>query len=316
MYRPDPQILRRLLSFPSLVGKLRQAFADDYTVPLRHHHDFTNPEAAADSTLLLMPAWRSGHFLGVKIVCIAPENTQHDLPSIHGRYLLFDAVRGVPLLECDAKLLTNLRTAAASALAADFLSRPESSSLLMIGTGSLAPYLIEAHSSVRPIKKVWVWGRSYEKAQKTCQRLNHLSGIDISPVKDREAFLSRADIISAATMSKTPLIAGKCLRPGQHVDLVGSYKPDMREADDDAIHQSHVYADNMEGALRESGDLAIPIRTGILKKDDICGDLFDLCRNRIAGRQSESVITLFKSVGHALEDLAAAELVYEALQKA
>jgi len=307
-----PEDIKAALPYSKLCTHLHQAFAGDYTVPLRHHHDFNNPDALLDSTLLLMPAWQSGGFLGVKIVSIAPENHKYQLPSIQGVYLLFDAVKGTPLLQCDAKILTNIRTAAASALAADFLANPDSNSLLMIGTGSLSPFLIEAHCSIRPIKKVWIWGRNPQKAEQVLKQISLPSEIEIQVVEKLEPYLSEADIISSATMSKTALIAGSKLRPGQHVDLVGSYKPDMREADDTAIIRAEVFVDTLEGACKETGDIAIPIKTGILKKDRIQGDLFGLCRGLVSGRKSQQAITLFKSVGHALEDLAAAQLIYEA----
>lgn len=309
MIHIEDQQLEKLLAFDALVPSLQQAFCDDITTPLRHHHNFDNPEEGIQSTLLLMPAWKAGDYLGIKIVLVSPNNSRYQLPTIQGQYLLFDAHKGRQLAMMDAKILTNRRTAAASALASSFLSRPDSQSLLMIGTGSLAPHLIEAHASVRPITRVWIWGRDLAKAQQLVKDLDHLD-LQIEAISDQKEKLSEADIISCATLSPDPLVFGQYLRPGQHIDLVGSYLPTTREADDEAISKAAVYADNLEGAPKESGDLAIPLQKGIIKISDIRGDLFGLCKEKISGRRRAEEVTLFKSVGHALEDLAAAIMAY------
>lgn len=298
-----------LLKFPELITALHTAFCEDYSVPLRQHYDYKNPQEQVDSTLLLMPAWKKGAFLGIKLITVSPNNYKHKLPSIQGVYTLFDAHKGNPLLQLDAPTLTNLRTAGASALASQFLSRENSTSLLMIGTGSLAPYLIRAHLSVRSIKKVYVWGRNYEKAKALSAIMNDLSAT-IIPVKDLNRTLPLADIISCATLSNTPLVHGQYLEAGQHLDLVGSFKPNMREADDTAVQRATLFVDTLEGAPKESGDIHQPLQKGIISIDDIKGDLFSLCRGDTVGRTDPNEITLFKSVGHALEDLAAAELAF------
>lgn len=310
MIRLSNEQLLTLLDYPSLVQALEQAFQAEITVPMRHHHDYPNPSAGIDSTLLLMPAWDDGQFVGLKIVTISPHNSIYQLPSIQGSYTLFDLPSGRSILEMDAKVLTNLRTAATSALASQYLSRPDSKHLLIIGTGSLAPYLAAAHASNRPLERVSVWGRDEQKAQQIVDALSGNS-YDLEVVKDLEAAIQAADIISAATMSVEPLIHGKWLKPGQHLDLVGSYKSDMREADDEVIRRSILFVDTLQGAPKESGDLAIPIRTGVCRLEDIQADLFGLCREEHQGRTSAEEITFFKSVGHALEDLAAAKLAFE-----
>jgi ornithine cyclodeaminase len=307
--------IEALLDYPNLVAVLRRAFAANYTTPLRHHHNFDNPAAEKHSTLLLMPSWDNEQYLGVKMVTISPENTRRSLPTIQGTYFLFDLRSGVPLLRCDARLLTVKRTAAASALASTYLSRPESERLLMIGTGYLAPHLIEAHAAVRPIKRVDIWGRNFQKAKQLAD--NHsLKNIEIKATSNLEDAVSKADIISAATLAKTPILKGEWLQAGQHLDLVGSYLPDHREADDDVIRQSIIYVDVMEGATKETGDIVMPLQSGLINRDDIRGDLFSLCRSSSETlRADASEITLFKSVGHALEDLATASFLYERLEK-
>ncbi|MEN7549489.1 ornithine cyclodeaminase family protein [Rapidithrix thailandica] len=310
----DAQQINQSLSFPELIAKLKAAFASEITVPLRHHHDFDNPQEGLDSSLLLMPAWQEGKELGVKIVTISPNNSKYNLPSIHGLYLLFDAHKGTPQAIIEGKALTNKRTAAASALASSFLSKEDSQTLLMLGTGSLAPELVKAHASVRPISKVFVYGRSLAKAQAMAESLKGVAA-EVLPIEKYEKVLPEADIISTATLSKTPLIHGIHLKEGQHIDLVGSYKPDMREADDQVMLRGTVYIDNWEGAMKETGDIAIPLSTGILQKKGIQGDLFDLCRGKINGRKEAKAITVFKSVGHALEDLTAAQLLIQSLKQ-
>ncbi len=301
--------MEKVLDYPNLIQALQFAFQEQYIVPPRHHHNYKNPNEKNDSTLLLMPAWQEGKYMGVKIVTVSPNNSKYDLPSIYGIYTLFDAVKGFPLAQLDAPTLTNQRTAATSALASSFLSKKKSKVLLMVGTGSLAPELIQAHASVRPIKEIFLWGRNFKKAEGLSKRLAK-KGFNISPIKNIEEGIEKADIISCATLSPTPLIFGKNLKAGQHLDLVGAYQPDMREADDIAIQKSAVFVDTYDSA-KESGDILIPLENGILKEKDIRADLFELCQGKKKGRKNNSEITIFKSVGHALEDLATAKLIYE-----
>ncbi len=179
----------------------------------------------------------------------------------------------------------------------------------MLGTGALSAELIKAHASVRPIKEVFVWGRSFEKAKSVAARLKDQE-FSVSAVATIEEKIGEVCIVSCATLSREALVNGEYLKKGQHIDLVGSYKPDMREADDQTIIKSSVFVDTFDGALSESGDIVIPMKSGILKKEDIRADLFQLCSNQIEGRRSIEEITVFKSVGYALEDLVAAEYYY------
>lgn len=301
--------IQEKVTFPELISALKIGFADaSITAPLRHHHSYPGPAAGADSTLLLMPAWAAGQSLGVKLVTVSPHNDRIGMPSLQGVYVLFDANNGEPKLLLDAKALTTMRTAAASALASTFLSRSDSRSLLMIGTGALAPQLIRAHASVRPIERVYVWGREREKAESVADMLGEES-FSVVPVESIRDGIAVADIVSCATLSHQPLIQGDALLPGQHVDLVGSFRPDMREADDAAISRCSVFVDHYEGALAETGDIIIPIERGILTKADLKAELAGLCRGDHAGRTGDAELTLFKSVGHALEDLVAASLL-------
>ncbi|MFD2204682.1 ornithine cyclodeaminase family protein [Kiloniella antarctica] len=296
------------LDYPSLIEALKEAFRGNITVPMRHHHDMEQPGGRRESTLLLMPAWESGKAVGVKLVTVSPENGEKNLPAIQGIYILFDGETGTPKALIEAKTLTARRTAAASALAASYLARSNSEKLTMVGTGVLAPSLIHAHAAIRPIKQVTIWGRDYDKAVALALEIT-ASGVPAQATENLEAAVKSADIISCATLSQQPLIKGTWLQSGQHLDLVGAYRPDMREADDDAIRSSSIFVDTRAGATKEGGDIVIPISTGVLDINEIKADLFDLARGQHPGRSNELEITLFKSVGHALEDLAAAQLV-------
>jgi len=307
----DDTFIEQNTHFPTLISKLKAAFASStIQVPMRHHHDFPNPKENTGSSLLLMPARNPGKEAGVKMVTVSPNNGVYNLPAIQGTYLYLDAHKGSVKAILAAKALTAKRTAAASALASSFLSRENASSLLMIGTGALSVNLILAHASVRPINDVYIWGRNFEKAQAICKELAH-EDFKITAIKEISDVISTVDIISSATLSKTPLVLGRYLKTGQHIDLVGAYKKDMREADDDALKKSSVYIDTYQGGLKESGDIAIPLQTGVLLESDIKADLFELCSGKKQGRQNNQEITFFKSVGHALEDLTAASYYYK-----
>ncbi|KAA0681753.1 ornithine cyclodeaminase family protein [Roseomonas genomospecies 6] len=301
--------LKSVLHFRMLIERMRQTFRAGVEVPLRHHHT-VGTFGQNDGTLLLMPAWQVNQSIGVKVVTVFPDNGAKDLPAVQGLYLLMDGKTGVPQAVLDGTALTKRRTAAASALAASYLARPDSERLLMVGTGALAPELIEAHATVLPIKHVLVWGRSLEKAKKVASRF-HRPKFRIEATDDLEGAVRGAQVISCATLAKEPLIRGAWLQPGVHLDLVGGFTPDMREADDDCIRRSRVFVDTREGACTEAGDIVQPMKAGILTDEDIAGDLYDLTRGQRAGRRFYDQITLFKSVGTALEDLCAAQLAVE-----
>ena len=298
------------LDWDALVERLRQTFRRGVEVPVRHHHTIPAPTGGADATLLLMPAWELGRHVGVKIVTVFPSNAEHSLPAVMGAYLLLDGKTGTPQALIDGPRLTLKRTAAASALAASYLARPDSERLLMVGTGALAPHLILAHASVRPVGTVLIWGRNPDKAAELARRMKH-QRIKIGHTEDLEEAARGADIISCATLSRDPLIRGAWLEPGTHLDLVGGFTPEMRETDDAAIAKARVFVDTRAGACKEAGDIVQPIASGLLDESDIAGDLFDLTRGERAGRRFYDQVTLFKSVGTALEDLAAAQLAVE-----
>ncbi|MDF2994778.1 MAG: ornithine cyclodeaminase family protein [Xanthobacteraceae bacterium] len=304
-----------LLDFPTLIDALEAAFRRPIVTPVRHHHTMARPDG--DATLLLMPAWTAegtdDDVQGTKLVTVAPGNAARGLDTINGLYILNSGATGVPLAVLDARVLTLWRTAAASALAARYLARPDAARLAVIGAGALAPYVARAHASVRPIREIRVWNRTPERAEATAARLR-ADGLNAVATADRGEAIGWADIVTSATLSPAPLVEGQFLKPGQHVDLIGGFTPTMREADDEAIRRARVYVDTRGGALKEAGDIVIPIASGLIRSEDVQGDLFELATGKAPLRGAAEEITLFKSVGTAIEDLAAAELVWKRLE--
>ena len=305
--------IARALTFPELIAALDDSFRAEFATPLRHHHAVPRP-GEPEAMLLLMPAWETGSdaVMGVKVVTVFPGNAERGKATVTGVYLLLDGATGEPLATLDGRVLTLWRTAAASALAARRLARRDAQRLVMVGAGALAPYLIRAHASVRPISEVLVWNRTAASAEALVRDLD-LPGVTVRAAGNLEAAVAGADIVSCATLSREPLVRGVWLKPGAHLDLVGGFTPTMREADDEAVRRARLFCDTRAGALREAGDLADPLARGLIAESDIVADLFDLARGRSPGRERDDEITLFKSVGTAIEDLAAAALVFRRL---
>ena len=308
MHVLEAQDLSQVLDYAALVDALDAAFRGDATVPPRHHH--TVPVAdGRDATLLLMPAW-DANYLGIKTATVMPENGALDLPGVHANYQLLDRRTGAMLALFDGVELTARRTAAASALASRYLSRPEAARLLVVGTGTLAPHLICAHASQRALTDVQVWGRRPGRAASVADGVD-LPGVAVEAVADLESAVVGADIISCATLSIDPLIHGDWMCPGQHLDLVGGFTPQMREADDTAIAKARVFVDT-DDAVQTAGDICDPLIRGVITDADILGTLFTLARGEApAARPTGNEITFFKSAGTAIEDLAGAVLAYE-----
>ena len=307
----DQEALKKILDWDGLIQSIEAVFETGCEMPIRHHHSVA-VTGQPDATLLLMPAWTQDGFLGVKLVNVFPSNGAIGLPSIHSLYTLSSATTGERLAMMDGGELTARRTAAASALASRFWSRTDATSLLMVGTGRLAFNLIEAHASQRPITTVNLWGRRLAQLEVLAQSVTALGlNMNIFQGDAIEQAVKTSDIISCATLSNEPLIKGEWLQAGCHVDLVGGFTPTMREADDEAIRRATVSVDTRTGAMKEAGDIVVPLETGILQAKDIAADLYDLCRGVHRGRSSEDEITLFKSVGAACEDLAGAMYAYK-----
>jgi ornithine cyclodeaminase/alanine dehydrogenase-like protein (mu-crystallin family) len=308
----DAAATRAALPFERLIAALHERFVAGAEVPARHAHDIVNPGGDAPQrrmTSLVMPAWIPGRYYGVKVVNIAPGNAAHGLPGLHAAYLLFDANTGVTLAQIDGDEITARRTAAASALAGCYLAREDARYLLVVGGGRVASVLPAAWRAVRPIEHVMVWTRRPEQAQALVARLR-AEGFEAAVHTDLASACRKADIVSCATLATEPLIHGGWLAPGTHLDLIGSFMPTMREADDACLEDARLFVDTEE-ALTKSGDLVQPIQQGKLRPDRVRGTLRTLCNGMATGRRHRDERTVFKSVGHALEDLAAAMLVYE-----
>ena len=307
MIQLDAAAIAARLDRRALIDALEEAFRSPCTTPAREHYhvDSAHP-GQRGGTLLVMPAWKVGGALGIKLVTVFPDNALQGLPAVCATYLLLDAATGQLRALLEGGELTARRTAAASALASRHLSSPDAARLTMVGTGRLAPHLIESHALVRPIREVRIWGRRAARARELAASLNR-AGLAVEATQDLEASIRWADVVSCATLARQPLVLGAWLRPGQHLDLVGSYTAEMREADDEAVAASELYVDTREGALSDSGELIGAIARGVIDRTAIRAELLDLPAG-LFSRSSPRAITLFKSVGTALEDLVAAEL--------
>lgn len=332
-YLTAKQLVEKL-PWLALINAIEAIFDSEVIEPLRHQHNLYVPNEPTAS-LLLKPAWIEGAYLGVKQVAIFPGNNAHGLSGLNSSYLLSSAKTGEPLLQLDADELTARRTAAASALASRYLSRIDSKKLLMIGSGRLARSLVAAHSAVRPIKEIQVWSRRESSAKKMVSELCAAGKLaTVCTLAALPEQLAAADIISCATMSTEPIVLGKYLSEGTHLDLVGAFTSKMRETDDEAVRKSAVFVDTRIGALSEAGDLTQAIDSGIFDASKVVAELSELCstlctttpRTQLSNRSDakkhtgrsqlikpDSQITLFKSVGAGREDLAAAILAYEKL---
>jgi len=259
---------------------------------------------------LMLPAWRFGKNFGIKLVSVFPDNPAQSLPAVQGIYALFEGKTGAAVATLDGAALTLVKTAANSAMAADLLARPDSATLLVAGGGALAPHLIAAHCAMRPISRVLWWNRRSEVLQAPAAVLRR-QGIDVEITSDLADAVATADIVSTATRATQPIIRGDWLKPGCHLDLVGGYLPEMREADDAAFTRApRHYVDARLTTIEVAGDVTQPIRDGLAAAQDFI-DMFDLNRNPALGREDVQEITWFKSGGGGHEDLAVAQYLFE-----
>ena len=309
MLHLDRTELAARLKRRALIDRLERAFAAENATPVRQRYDLGG--GGAGKSLLLMPGWRANGAIGVKLVTVFADNAVRSLPAVHACYVLFDGDTGAPRAMLDGNELTLRRTGAASALAARYLARTDAERLLMVGTGELAPHVILSHAEVRTLKEVRIWGRRPGRAREVADALRG-HDFSVAVCSDLQAGVDWADIISCATLSQAPLIDGRWLRPGQHLDLIGAFRPNMREVDDLTLTRGEIYVDTRAGALVEAGELVQSLAAGVIQPSDIRAELSELVREEVAGRSSPEAITLFKSVGTAIEDLAAAELGVEA----
>jgi ornithine cyclodeaminase len=304
----DEAAVRAALPWSGLIAALREVFAAGCEVPLRTAHTITVP-GDPDALLLMMPAWQGGRLIVVKIVNVVPGNSARALPAVAASLLVFHGRTGALLAMLDGGEVTARRTAAASALAADSLARADAAELLVVGAGRIAANLAHAHCAVRAYRRVRIWARRQDAAASLAGALQGLAP-EVSTAASLDPAVRDADVLSCATLAAAPLVRGAWLRPGAHLDLVGGYTPQMREADDDAVRRAGmIYVDTFAGALAEAGDIVQPLASGVIARAQIAGELADLCRAGGKPPRDAEAVTLFKSVGTALEDYAAATLV-------
>ncbi len=295
------------LAWDDVFDALRAAFRDPARYRVAERVQLEAPDGGA---WLTMPCASADGWFGVKQVSVLPANAAAGRPSVQAWYTLMGP-DGAPTLATEAGLLTKLRTSAVSALAADVLAPPSPRTLLVVGTGALAPWMARAHLQVRPFETVWVWGRRPERAEATVAAiLAELQGLPTRPAvavaPDLEAAVRGADVVSVATTSQVALVEGAWLRAGQHVDLVGAFLPTMREVDAEAVRRAQVVVDDRRAARAEAGDLVRAAAEG-WSWDAVAGDLADALAGRL--ERATDRPTLFKSVGLALEDLAVVRLL-------
>jgi alanine dehydrogenase len=304
MIHIDFDAVHRLADVGSLVEPLRQAFLSHAVAPERAHYDLTT--ADKPGTLLLMPSWQPDGGMGVKIVTIFPDNAHRGLPTVNAAYLLLSGQTGESLAWIDGRALTLIRTAAVSALAADLLAPAAPEVLLVVGTGALSRYFVEGHRAVRRYRSILIWGRDSSKAAAVARDLG-ARGWPVKAVADLESAAGSADLISCVTSAEQPLIHGAWLKAECHLDLVGSFKPAMREVDDDCLRGAFIAVDTL-AALKESGDLIGPLARNVVAQENI-SPLGALLASRPPVPRPHR--TVFKSVGVAHADLAVARQLFD-----
>ncbi|RJQ81258.1 ornithine cyclodeaminase family protein [Pseudonocardiaceae bacterium YIM PH 21723] len=309
MFTVTAEETARALPFEALIPALRAGFRRGARTPDRHAHTL---DTTTESSLLLMPSWNDEH-LGIKLVTIFPRNNALARPALSSAYILSSASSGEHLAVIDGDELTRRRTTATSALAASYLARHDSEVLLVAGAGHIGGMVPAAYRSLFDLRTVLVYDADPAAAHRLAGTLRD-EGLDAEVVTELADAVGRADIITCATLASTPIIRGSWLRPGTHLDLIGSFRPQMREADDDCLHRGTVYVDTPI-ALAESGDLVQPIADGVFDPAEIAGTLSQLCRGEVQGRLDPDQITVFKAVGSGLADLAAAEHILRALAR-
>ncbi|MEX0273500.1 MAG: ornithine cyclodeaminase family protein [Flavobacteriaceae bacterium] len=305
----NDDFIRRHVSYPELMGALKSGFAENTVqCPPKLVYTYTNHRDLEKNTALVMPAWDNTDFFGLKMVTATPGNKHGDTPYLNGTYQLFNANTGIPILAMDAKLLTNMRTAATSTLASKLLAGSHASSVLILGNGALAPFYVEAYGALPSVKNIYVWGRNFEMSQHLAK--DTTIGAQLEAVQNYREYTEGVDIIVSITSSKEPLIYPHYLGVGQHYDLVGSYTTDMAEFSGEVLANCSVFVDNRDVTPDHSGEFAQALEQGFIRRDHIKGDMAQLCKNGYV-RTSREECTLFKSTGMALEDLVMARLIFK-----
>lgn len=305
--------LEQLLAPLDVVEALASAFARYARGGARVPARAVAPVGDADLLLLMPAAVRDGPDAGVgtKLVTFYPGNRARGHPTIHASYVLMEGDTGAVLALLEGTFLTALRTGAASALAARHLARPDARRVACFGAGVQAAFQLRCLAAVLPLDRVTVVGRDGARAARFAAEMGRELGIPVDVARDPRAAAREADLVTCATTSPAPVVFGADLRPGTHVDAVGAFRPTDREVDTEVVRRARVVVDTYAGALEEAGDVLIPLRAGEIAREHIRAELGELVTGARPGRRSAGDVTLFKSVGFALEDLAAARLAYD-----
>lgn len=301
------------LSYPALIDALQDAYAKKFQMPPRQVFLLDDEDDSKHDAFALLPSWNED-VIGVKAFTYFPSPKPGN-KSLYSQILLFNRDGGQPLALVDGTSVTFWRTAGISGLATRMLSREDSSTLLLLGTGNLASYMIRANASVRDLKKIIVWGRSAEKAQAVIEQVQgELAGVEFVVGSDLPSACGEADIIVSATGSQEPLVMGEWVKPGTHTDFIGNHHATKRECDTELIVKAKVYADSRVNAFKEAGEILVPISEGKFSKDQIAGEMTEMCAGTVPLRESPEEITLFKSIGVAMSDLVGASAVYRSVR--
>ena len=301
----DMKAIQTALPYPLLVEALAQGLQQFAQTPAR---SFFSPNQDA-SCVMIMPAWRPHQMMGVKLVSVWPENNAKGESAVSAVYVVISCLDGRPLAVLDGTELTLRRTAAAAALAAKRLARENSETLAVLGTGSLSVPLVQAHTDTMRLKNVLVWGRQFHKTQRVVKQLKEL-GIEVRAMGDLEETLALSDVVAVATTATEPFLKADWVKPGTHISLVGAFTPQMAEAEPVLMARSQLFADCRASVLEKGGEVFQAIEQGLVLDSDIIADLAELTAQSDRNwRHDGQAITVFKSVGFALLDLIAAEVV-------
>jgi len=304
-----PEEVHAALSYPALVGALEETFSGEFNMPPRNVF-LLDEQSGSHDAFAVLPSWNTD-LIGVKAFTYFPSNSE-PYKSLYSKILLFDRAHGEPLALVDGTTVTFWRTAGISGLATRLLARKNAENLLLLGTGNLAKYIIRANASVRPLKRVSVWGRTPSNAAKIVDEMSsELEGVEVTVATDLEKSCRQADIIVSATASHEPLVLGDWVTEGTHTDFIGNHHADKRECDTSLILKSRVYADSYANCFKEAGEILVPISEGVFQKDDVVADLSEMCNGSAPLRQNDDDITLFKSIGMGISDLVGAGLAYK-----
>jgi ornithine cyclodeaminase/alanine dehydrogenase-like protein (mu-crystallin family) len=303
--------LERVLDAAGVIAAVERAFSEAAAGRAPALPRAVLPMAKGGVFLGMISALPRMHALGAKLITFVEANRKRGLPTLHASYVLSDPETGAPLAFMEAGFLTAIRTGAASAVAAKYLARPDSRRVACFGAGVQAEFQLRCLKAVLPIESIAVVGRDPARSQAFAERMRNALSVSVEVSRDRRAAVREADIVTCATTSSRPVFTGRDLRPGAHVDLVGAFRPDRREADTEAVKRSRVVVDTYHGAWTEAGDLLIPIKAGAITRRHVRAELAEVVARKKPGRTRLDEITLFKSVGWAPEDAATARLAYD-----